>query len=144
MGWGRRVGVVAAEAERPRPPLPSPHPHHPTPPLPVVSQQASPSPSPPTRYPQGFSDAWATATVISAGKDGCFVEYSKFVDANGKNLRERVRGTEIEHGIKQSGVANKAVSQIKRDRVWVPRPSEVKDGSGCGAQPWEGEGGGWV
>jgi len=46
---------------------------------------------PPPPSSQGFSDAWAQGTVISAGKDGCFVEYSKFVDANGKSLREKVR-----------------------------------------------------
>ena len=41
---------------------------------------------------EGFSDAWATATCISFNKGSWLVEYSKFVDSDGKNLRERVRG----------------------------------------------------
>ena len=41
---------------------------------------------------EGFSSAWATGTVISHSKGGGFlVEYSKFVDADGKALREKVR-----------------------------------------------------
>ena len=46
---------------------------------------------------QGFSDAWATATVVSAGKDGCYVEYSKFVDGSGKQLREKVSHERMRH-----------------------------------------------
>jgi hypothetical protein len=38
----------------------------------------------------GFSDAWATATVIGPCKGGWQVEYSKFVDGDGKQLREKV------------------------------------------------------
>ena len=40
---------------------------------------------------EGFSDAWATATVVSQQKNGWLVEYSKFVDGNGQLLREKAR-----------------------------------------------------
>lgn len=40
---------------------------------------------------EGFSDAWATAVVVSPCKGGWLVEYSKFIDADGKQLREKVR-----------------------------------------------------
>ena len=40
---------------------------------------------------EGFSDAWATATVISKSSAGYLVEYNKFVDGDGKNLKEKVR-----------------------------------------------------
>lgn len=40
----------------------------------------------------GFSDAWATATLASQSKGDWLVEYSKFVDADGKLLREKVKG----------------------------------------------------
>ena len=40
---------------------------------------------------EGFSDAWAAANVISQHKGGLTVEYSKFVDADGTLLREKVR-----------------------------------------------------
>ena len=40
---------------------------------------------------EGFSDAWATATVVSKSAAGYLVEYSKFVDGDGKPLREKVR-----------------------------------------------------
>eukprot|EP00965_Chrysotila_dentata_P260847 6214053-Pleurochrysis_carterae.AAC.8 len=40
---------------------------------------------------EGFVDAWATASIVSATKEGRWlVEYAKFVDANGKLLREKV------------------------------------------------------
>lgn len=39
----------------------------------------------------GFSDAWATATVLGPCKGGWLVEYSKFIDSDGKQLREKVR-----------------------------------------------------
>ena len=37
----------------------------------------------------GFSDAWATAVCVSQSKGSWLVEYSKFVDADGKSLREK-------------------------------------------------------
>ena len=40
---------------------------------------------------EGFSDAWATAVAVSQSKGGWLVEYTKFVDADGKQLREKVR-----------------------------------------------------
>ena len=39
---------------------------------------------------EGFSDAWATATLINQAKGSWLIEYSKFVDADGKLLREKV------------------------------------------------------
>lgn len=42
---------------------------------------------------EGFSSAWATGTVVSRSQGGLWlVEYSKFVDGDGKALREKVRG----------------------------------------------------
>lgn len=40
---------------------------------------------------EGFSDAWATATVVGQSKAGWQVEYNKFVDSDGKSLREKAR-----------------------------------------------------
>ena len=40
---------------------------------------------------EGFSDAWATATAISQSKGSWLVEYNKFVDSDGKSLREKAR-----------------------------------------------------
>lgn len=41
---------------------------------------------------EGFSDAWATATCVGQAKgNNWLVEYSKFVDGDGKLLREKVR-----------------------------------------------------
>ena len=40
---------------------------------------------------EGFSDAWAQATVAGQCKGGWQVEYSKFVGEDGKLLREKVR-----------------------------------------------------
>lgn len=40
---------------------------------------------------EGFSDAWATAVCVSQSKGDWQVEYSKFVDADGKQLREKAR-----------------------------------------------------
>ena len=44
---------------------------------------------------EGFSDAWATATVVGNIKGSWLVEYSKFVDADAKPLREKVRRVAI-------------------------------------------------
>ena len=46
---------------------------------------------------EGFSDAWATATIVKAEKGLWLVEYSKFVDGDGKALRETVRASQISH-----------------------------------------------
>ena len=41
---------------------------------------------------EGFSDAWATATCVGRCPNGAWqVEYAKFVDADGKALKEKVR-----------------------------------------------------
>jgi len=41
----------------------------------------------------GFSDAWASATIVSVGArgSGWNVEYVRFVDADGVKLKEKVR-----------------------------------------------------
>ena len=41
---------------------------------------------------EGFSSAWAAGTLVSLLKGGLWlVEYSKFIDGDGKALREKVR-----------------------------------------------------
>ena len=40
---------------------------------------------------EGFSDAWASANVVGPCKGGWLVEYTKFVDGDGQQLREKVR-----------------------------------------------------
>ena len=46
---------------------------------------------------EGFSDAWATAPIVKAEKGLWLVEYSKFVDGDGKALRETVRASRNSH-----------------------------------------------
>ena len=51
---------------------------------------------------EGFSDAWATATTISRSKgSNWLVEYNKFVDGDGKCLRELARTSENPRTLRQ-------------------------------------------
>ncbi|KAL1518880.1 hypothetical protein AB1Y20_003157 [Prymnesium parvum] len=46
---------------------------------------------------EGFSNAWATAILVSPCKGGWLVEYSRFVDGDGKQLREKVPLHRLRH-----------------------------------------------
>ena len=46
---------------------------------------------------EGFSDAWALATVSGISKQGVLVEYSKFVDEDGRAIREKVPQHRLRH-----------------------------------------------
>ena len=51
---------------------------------------------------EGFSDAWATATCVGRCPNGAWqVEYAKFVDADGKALKEKVSSDEADKIIGQ-------------------------------------------
>ena len=70
----------------------------------------------------GFSDAWATAVCISHIKGSWLVEYSKFVDGDGKNLREKARSAPL--GISafcpgHTGMHARAAARLDI-RAWVP------------------------
>ena len=68
----------------------------------------------------GFSDAWATATVVSQKKGMMEVEYSKFVDSDGKQLREKVRAT---LGAQAGEETRSRPAALAGSRKWHRRPA---------------------
>ena len=79
----------------------------------------------------GFSDAWATAVVVGPSKGGWLVEYSKFVDGDGKLLREKVRMRAVRFKAPQAAIGAAFA------HVWS-RGLELV-GGWVGLRPWEAE-----
>ena len=77
---------------------------------------------------EGFSDAWATATIVAHAKGSWLVEYNKFVDGDGKSLREKVRALPngpFPSSSNQHWQAMGAVQSL-HTRVRVRRPAQCQ------------------
>ena len=71
---------------------------------------------------EGFSDAWATATVVSQSKGALLVEYSKFVDGDGKQLREKVRWL-FSHNSPSAALPGRAVCRASSNPLAAQMPA---------------------